>query len=367
MARNIALCFDGTWNKPVNLNTGQPIQDLSPDDDPKENPENTNVVKIKRLIDTSGGDQVVLYFNGVGTQWYDHLSGGIAGAGLNDRIKLGYQRLAGIFTPDDNIFLFGFSRGAYTARSLGGMIRKCGVLRRDRLQNLDAAFDLYRRRDETADADDVKQFRQANSVETSIHFVGVWDTVGALGIPLAAFKGIDNALCGFHDTSLSSIIKNGVHAVAIDENRKQYAPTLWTGQPDPGQMIEQRWFVGSHSNVGGGYPDDRLSNITLGWMCLKAAACGLRLKPFAPNPDDYMGTVRDSYEEFLGSLNFLYRWFCFRFYRRISFGTCGQTLDRSPVERLNSDPNYHPKNLKRCGSPSQLAQYVPAAAPGITV
>lgn len=231
MTKNIALCFDGTWNKPVDHNTGQPIQDLSPDDDSTENPENTNVVKIKRLTDASGGDQVVLYFNGVGTQWYDHLSGGIAGAGLNTRIKLGYQRLAENFTPGDHIFLFGFSRGAYTARSLGGMIRKCGVLRRDRLNNLDAAFDLYQRRDETADADDAKKFRQANSVETDIHFIGVWDTVGALGIPLPAFKGIDHALCGFHDTRLSSIIKNGFHAVAIDENRKQYAPTLWTGQP----------------------------------------------------------------------------------------------------------------------------------------
>jgi len=367
MARNIALCFDGTWNKPVNLNTGEPIQDLSPDDDPKENPENTNVVKIKRLIDASGGDQVVLYFNGVGTQWYDHLSGGIAGAGLDARIKLGYQRLAENFTPGDHIFLFGFSRGAYTARSLGGMIRKCGVLRRDCLKNLDAAFDLYRRRDETADADDVKQFRQANSFETAIHFIGVWDTVGALGIPLAAFKGIDNELCGFHDTSLSSIIKNGFHAVAIDENRKQYAPTLWTGQPDPGQTIEQRWFIGAHSNVGGGYPDDRLSNITLAWMCQKAAACGLRLKPFASDANDYTGAVHDSYQEFLGGLNFFYRWFCSRYYRPISFGSCGQTLDHSPVDRLNSDQNYNPKNLKKCGSPSQLAQYVPAATPDFTL
>jgi uncharacterized protein (DUF2235 family) len=364
MSKNIALCFDGTWNKPVDPQTGQPIQDLSPDDDPRENPENTNVVKLKRLIDTGIGDQDVFYFNGVGTQWYNHLSGGIAGAGLNTRIKLGYQRLAEHFTPGDRIYLFGFSRGAYTARSLGGMIRKCGVLRRDRLDRLDAAFDLYRRRDETADAEDAQQFRQANSVETAIHFIGVWDTVGSLGIPLAAFRGIDNVLCGFHDTSLSSIIKHGYHAVAIDENRKQYAPTLWTGQPDPGQTIEQRWFIGAHSNVGGGYADDRLSDLALAWMYQKASACGLRLKPFVANANDCRGAIHDSYKEFLGSLNFLYRWFSFRFYRPINFGTCGQALDRSPVDRLEVDRNYHPKNLRRYGTVVELAQYIPATAPG---
>ena len=296
MAKNIALCFDGTWNKPVDPTTGAPTTNNIPEDDPTENPENTNVVKIKRLIDTSNNDQCVVYFNGVGTDWYDHLSGGIMGAGLDDRIKLGYQRLAENFQPGDNIFLFGFSRGAYTARSLGGMIRKCGVIRKECLQNLDAALNLYRQRDETADSDEAVQFRTANSCETDIHFIGVWDTVGALGIPLAAFKGIDNDLCSFHDTSLSSIIKNGFHACAVDENRKQFAPTLWTGQPDPRQTVEQRWFVGAHSNVGGGYPDDRLSNIALAWMCQKAAACGLRLTSFNSSQNDYQGGVHDSYE-----------------------------------------------------------------------
>jgi uncharacterized protein (DUF2235 family) len=91
MTKNIALCFDGTWNKPLKPVTGEPIQSDLPDDDPTENPENTNVVKIKRLMGSNGPDQIVLYFNGVGTQWYDQISGGIAGAGLDDRIKLGYQ------------------------------------------------------------------------------------------------------------------------------------------------------------------------------------------------------------------------------------------------------------------------------------
>jgi uncharacterized protein (DUF2235 family) len=358
MAKNIALCFDGTWDKPVDPATGKAIQIDTPEDDPTENPENTNVVKIKRLIDASQPNQVVIYFNGVGTQWYDHLSGGIAGAGLDTRIKLGYKHLAEHFEPGDNIFLFGFSRGAYTARSLGGMIRKCGVLRRECLNNLDAAFALYRRRDKNADAPDVVRFRRANSYQTEIHLIGVWDTVGELGIPLSICKGLDKELYGFHDTSLSSIIKNGFHAVAIDENRKQFAPTLWTDQPDPGQAIEQRWFIGAHSNVGGGYSDDRLSDIPLAWMCAKAASCGLRLTPFAANANDYRGEIHDSYAEFIGGLNWLYRLFSSRYYRPIRFGNCRQTLDRSPIDRLNWDKTYNPKNLIRWGGPNQLAAYV---------
>ena len=359
MAKNIALCFDGTWNKPLDPVTGKPIVVDAPEDDPTENPENTNVVKIKRLIDTSRPDQVVVYFNGVGTQWYDHLSGGIAGAGLDARIKLGYLHLAQSFDLGDRIFLFGFSRGAYTARSLGGMIRKCGVMRRDCLKNLDAAFALYRRRDANADSPEAVQFRQANSFQTGIHFIGVWDTVGELGIPLGICKGLDKELYGFHDTSLSAIIKNGAHAVAIDENRKQYAPTLWTGQPAPGQLIEQRWFIGAHSNVGGGYTDDRLSNLPLAWMCAKAVSCGLRLAPFAANDNDYMGEIHDSYAEFIGGLNFIYRWFSSRYYRPIRFGSCGQTLDPSPIDRLKWDKTYRPKNLNKWEAPAQLPQYAP--------
>jgi len=359
MPKNIALCFDGTWNKPIDPATGKPIQVDAPEDDPTENPLNTNVVKIKRLIDASQPDQVVIYFNGVGTQWYDHVSGGIAGAGLDTRIKLGYQHLAENFEVGDHIFLFGFSRGAYTARSLGGMIRKCGVMRRECLNNLDAAFALYRRRDANADSPDVVQFRQANSYQTDIHFIGVWDTVGELGMPLGIFKGLDKELYGFHDTSLSSIVKNGFHAVAIDENRKQFAPTLWTGQPDPGQTIEQRWFIGAHSNVGGGYADDRLSNLPLAWISAKAASCGLRLTPFTANASDYMGEIHDSYAEFIGVLNWLYRLFSSRYYRPISFGNCRQTLDRSPIDRLNWDKTYNPKNLNKWGAMAQLAQYVP--------
>jgi uncharacterized protein (DUF2235 family) len=355
MPKNIALCFDGTWDEPVGNELTQSSQT---EDGQTENPKNTNVVKLNRLIGQNGPDQVTLYFNGVGTEWYDHVSGGITGAGLDNRIKLGYQHLAENYEPGDRIFLFGFSRGAYTARSLGGMIRKCGILRRENLPNLDTAFDLYRKRDETPDSAEAIQFRQDNSYDPAIYFIGVWDTVGALGIPLKAFKGIDNKLCGFHDTSLSSIIKYGFHALAIDENRKQFAPTLWTGQPALGQTIEQRWFAGAHSNVGGGYADDGLSNIALAWMYQKAAACGLRLAPLPFKPN-FQGSIHDSYAEFAGKIYWLYRFLYRRLYRKITFKDCGQTLDQSPIDRLTVDKTYVPKNLNKYGPPAQLVQYVP--------
>lgn len=308
----------------------------------------------------------MLYFNGVGTKWYDRFSGGISGQGLSDRIKLGYRKLVTSFEPGDRIFLFGFSRGAYTARSLGGMIRKCGIMRRECLANLDAAFDLYRRRDPTPDAPDALAFRKSNSYENpEIHFIGVWDIVGELGIPFSAFEGINDQTCGFHDTSLSGIVKNAFHAVAIDENRKQYLPTLWTGTPAPGQLIEQRWFIGAHANVGGGYDDDKLSNISLEWMIQKAAQCGLLVQPFTAGTENYRGEIHDSYAEFLGCLNWFYRLISRRFYRPITFGACCQTLDQSPLSRIACDQNYQPKNLIKCGTVDQLLQYVKQAAASI--
>lgn len=359
MPKKIIICFDGTWNKPVALDSNEPPLSLPPEDDPTENPQNTNVVKIKRLIDPTP-EQVVLYFNGVGTDWYDHIRGGVSGEGLSTRVKLGYQRLAEKFESGDQIFLFGFSRGAYTARSLGGLIRKCGILKRDRVGKLDEAYSLYRRRDPNPDLPDVKQFRAENSVASDIQFIGVWDTVGSLGIPIGLFKPLNEELWGFHDTSLSGIVKNAFHALAIDEHRRQFQPTLWTNEPKPGQTMEQRWFIGAHSNVGGGYADDQLSNIALAWMCRKARECGLRFKKeFKSDPNDFQGAIRDSYADFLGDLNWFYRLISFAFYRNIRLGGFRQTLDRSPVDRLQWDPkNYPLKNLRKVGPVEEIARQV---------
>src|SRR5262249_32287275 len=140
-------------------------------------------------------------------------------------------------TGDYQIFVLGFSRGAYTARSLVGMIRNVGLLLPANKSSVDAAYQFYRNRDDSADTPQAIAFRQQYSREVEIQFLGVWDTVGALGIPLSALEWLNSATYGFHDTELSGIVKNAFHAVAIDEHRIDYQATLWQQLPKPGQKV----------------------------------------------------------------------------------------------------------------------------------
>jgi hypothetical protein len=146
---------------------------------------------------------------------------------------------------------------------------------------VETAFDAYR--DKPNRAAKLKALADDNLVIPTIQMVGVWDTVGALGIP-SGIGGIDPIAYGFLDTSLNPGIKNAFHALAIDERRAQFPPTLWKGPAAQGQNLEQVWFTGAHSDVGGGEPDDlpgttALSDITLGWMMAKATAAGLSFDP----------------------------------------------------------------------------------------
>ena len=188
-----------------------------------------------------------------------------------------YRFLVERYEPGDELFLFGFSRGAFTARSLAGLIRNAGILRREHAGRVDEAYRLYRARGDLAHPSGIESriFRRWYSHEPDVHFIGVWDTVGALGIP--GMRGrLAERMWGFHDTQLSSHVSNAFHALAIDERRRPFAPTLWDRPADaPGQTLEQVWFAGVHSDVGGGYPNPGLSEIALLWMAGRAAACGL--------------------------------------------------------------------------------------------
>lgn len=293
MPKRLAVCFDGTWNTPDQKDRGR----VRP----------TNVAKTALAIARRGRDrreQVVFYDPGVGTGWgkLDRLLGGAFGLGLNENIRQGYRFLVQHYRPGDQIFLFGFSRGAYTARSCAGLIRNSGLLRRDDLDKLDQAFRLYRSRrpDAHPRAREARLFRRSFSHEPELHFIGVWDTVGALGIPLSGVRWI-NRLLGlqFHDTQLSSHVRHAHHAVAIDERRGPFVPTLWT-RPAPvrGQKMEQVWFAGVHSNIGGGYADSGLSDIAFEWMRARAEAAGLTysraaLRGLAIRPR-WDGVLRDS-------------------------------------------------------------------------
>ena len=292
--KRIIICEDGTWNVP----------------DRKDGDEvsSSNVAKLVLAIeadDPQGVKQVVRYHPGIGTGKWDRIRGGAFAHGLSKHVQTAYRAIAQEYEPGDEIFLFGFSRGAFTARSVAGLIRNSGVLTRAHLDKVEDAYDLYRSREKENHprAVEAQLFRRQFSHEPRIKFIGVWDTVGALGIPEIPWFPFAierlNKRWAFHDTDLSTTVDHAYQALAIDERRAQFTPTLWSqqeGAPEH-QKLEQVWFAGVHSNIGGGYRDRGLSDITFLWMQEKAQACGLAFNAdfiaqnFKPNP---LGALRDS-------------------------------------------------------------------------
>ena len=262
MAKRIAYCADGTW-----------------DDSTKH----TNVYKLYKSLVVSA-TQMPFYDDGVGADGnpISKILGGAFGTGLWQKIKDGYAKIAHVYEAGDSLFIFGFSRGAYTARSLAGMIAVCGLPTKNFTDDMvNTAFNAYRDKDQRAALPDkLKNYGMDNA---KITMVGVWDTVGSLGIP-AAVGLVDPVVYGFLDTGLHPNVQNACHALAIDEKRAEFPPTLWTSAPAAGQTIEQVWFCGVHSDIGGGEPDDgpdttALSDITLSWMMSKASDLGLVIDP----------------------------------------------------------------------------------------
>lgn len=258
--KRLVLCCDGTWNR----------ADQKAGDEPCP----TNVVKLAYRVakrDPAGVPQIVYYDHGVGTgNTMDRLSGGAFGGGLEDNIHDAYRFLVANYEQGDEILLFGFSRGAFTVRSIAGMIRNCGILSRESVRHYTDAIALYHDSDRHPDHELSIEFRDRYSVcgaeSVPIRFIGVWDTVGALGIPVRGLRGLTKRRHQFHDTELSGSVRNAFHALAIDERRAPFAPTLWFEMPKGDQLVRQVWFPGVHSDIGGGYPEAGLSDITLDWM-----------------------------------------------------------------------------------------------------
>jgi uncharacterized protein (DUF2235 family) len=264
----------------------------------------------------------MFYEPGVGTTPGEHLSGGALGYGISRNICDCYRFLARTYEPEDRLFLFGFSRGAYTARSLAGLIRNCGILKEADADRVQAAYAFYRDRTSRTHPSSIasRLFRESNSHPAApIHFIGVWDTVGALGIPqdfpgwhtMSEHLHAWERLWGFHDTQLSAQVTNAIHALSIDEQREAFTPTLWTQDPEApaGQNLRQVWFAGVHSEVGGGTDDNALSDIALLWMAEQAALAGLAFDAYQPGqgwPEvsipatapDYAGALHDSRKGF---------------------------------------------------------------------
>lgn len=284
MHKRLVVCFDGTWN--------------AADSERSE----TNVVRLSRAIRAnSGGDgvpQLCIYLRGVGTSGsrLERLVAGATGSGIEDIIRTAYLFLAqnyvpahkddrGRDVPADEIFLFGYSRGAFAARSLTGLLGSAGLLKRQSLGHLPTAWDYYRKFRTRSPQDFVKRYaskRIETHEEVAVNFLGVWDTVGALGIPVGFLGEISGQIHGFHDTSPSRIVRHGAQALAIDEHRDEFVPTLWTGTAPPDATIEQVWFAGCHGDVGGGYSDRELADIPLLWMIDRAKSAGLQVDEATP-------------------------------------------------------------------------------------
>ena len=261
MGKRIIFCADGTWDEPG---------------------KDTNVYKIYKALTTSA-DQVPYYDDGVGSDGLliQKLTGGAFGAGLYQKIKDGYTKISHVYEQGDEVYLFGFSRGAYTARSLAGMIAICGLPTENFTDDdVNTAFNAYRNKDQRAQLL-AELNKTCDLYDAKLTMVGVWDTVGSLGIP-AIFGGVSPILYGFLDTSLHPDVLNAYHALAIDERRAEFPATLWTSSA-PGQTMEQVWFCGVHCDVGGSYPADSdgsaLSDLTLAWMVSKASALGVQFAP----------------------------------------------------------------------------------------
>jgi uncharacterized protein (DUF2235 family) len=264
MSKRIVFCADGTWQAPVN---------------------NTNVYRLYKAL-TVTADQVTFYDDGVGADatGLDRLLDGAFGQGILQKIQDGYTKIAHVYEPGDQIFLFGFSRGAYTVRSLAGMIAICGLPTGAFSDDcVTQAFAAYR--DPVNRASILAGLTACGLGVATIQMVGVWDTVGSLGIP-AIFGGVNEKAYGFLDTQLHPSIKNAYQCLAVDEKRAQFPATLWTSAPAAGQTIEQVWFSGCHGDVGGGTAQaggvdagTRLCDITLGWMVAKAQGLGLTMDP----------------------------------------------------------------------------------------
>jgi glutathione S-transferase len=327
MAKNIVMCFDGTWNG------------KGTDEDDDGIVEETNVLRLFRALagettpESLGLDdeeereareagaeltQVAKYLHGVGDSEnpIGKLLGGALGAGLIRRVVRGYTFVCRNYEPGDRIYIVGFSRGAYTARALGGMIAKAGLMdygklgypgkeqayehgiyvwafyrqkRAQKKKRVPGLLDLWN--------DIVSEGRVCGEeqmiTDVPIEAIGVWDTVGALGIPVYDKRDRRMDLFEFADLDLSPVVKQGFHAMAIDDYRRDFTPTPW----NPREGIRQVWFIGAHADVGGGYEERELSDITLAWMMGGLGGAGV-LFDGQPPVGDPLGTLHDSYTGF---------------------------------------------------------------------
>jgi uncharacterized protein (DUF2235 family) len=380
-AKRLALFLDGTWNI-VN--------------------DNTNIWRLRSLfahISADGREQRAYYSTGLGTKFGERIRGGMFGRGIDTAITSAYEWLVDNYKPDDDIFMFGFSRGAYTARSLSGFVSKCGLLKRGAPLGVNQLYKRYRRSAKTIRTliEEKKAGGVAPTFEEAwmlkyvqpvpIKFIGVFDTVGALGVPFPMLRRLKGSAYPFLNTGLRQNNEYAFHALATDEHRKAFRPTLWTNQgapnakPRPMERTEQRWFVGAHANVGGGCFDDPLAQLPFKWIERRAASLGLTFNSAYDNEDNAsMAPISDSYAEFMyGWYRPLTLWR--RYHRPIDVPppeegegvrTINETIDSSVFARWRADPSYRPPSLRKWAKarevdPATITNCVRANDPSVAV
>jgi uncharacterized protein (DUF2235 family) len=381
--KRLALYLDGTWNQ---------VSD------------NTNVWRFRALFSPSSADgceQRAYYSTGLGTKFGEKISGGLFGAGIDTAITSAYEWLIDNYAPGDEIFIFGFSRGAYTARSLSGFISKCGLLQSGAPLGVNQLFTRYRQAGlrtirelmaaqadgQTADFSFEEKWMLEYALAVPVKFIGVFDTVGELGVPFPWWRELFGSAYQFLNTGLRQNNEFAFHAMAIDEHRKAFAPTLWSNQGAtnaahrPIERTEQRWFIGAHANVGGGYFNDALPQLPFKWLERKAASLGLSFRgDFDVDPAASTAAVADSYTTFMYGF---YRLYTLNrpYYRPIgvlpkSEGdgviNINETIDASVFERWRSDRSYRPPGLQnwataRSVDPAKIIASVRADDPAVVV
>lgn len=262
MAKNIVIFSDGTGQKGGSK-------------------KNTNVYKLFNMIEDRTENQIAFYDAGVGTDWR-LITGNISGRGITQNIKQCYEFIFDNFKAGDKIYLFGFSRGAATVRSLSSFIHMFGILPVSRRDLIDEAFSIYKIKNYDKRIKQTDDFiSRHHTMWSKIKVLGVWDTVSALGIPIESLDIVINSLPffhhRFHNFRLSKAIENAYHALAIDDRRKTFHPMIWDKETADSQTMKQVWFCGVHTDVGGGYEEQGISDISLKWMTEMAVQNGLRI------------------------------------------------------------------------------------------
>ena len=333
--KRIVVCADGTWNErdQIDKKTG------------RRHP--TNVLKTARGVLPQAADgthQVVYYHEGVGTAGgLDRFTGGAFGKGIEQNIRMLYRFIVYNYQTGDEIYLFGFSRGAFTVRTLTGFMSKVGLIEKDDDYYVPEIYACYEGNKGPGSAEWTKAFHNVKNQRPCppIRFVGVWDTVGALGAPGMLGQLLNRDKYKYHDVGLTSSIQNAYHALAIDEQRKPFAPDIWTKPAGWSGKLEQAWFAGVHSNAGGSYSPDGLANEALHWMIEKAESLGLEFDK------EYLAHFMPCFNSVLNdSMTAMYRLMGPHVRDLGKHAADGECLHQSAIDRLRlAECAYGPSNL----------------------